>query len=61
MRVEGVASRHSKMIQNPAPKNRSTLRSKDPLIADENHVDRHRFFVKAKKKIENKIQDPTLK
>jgi hypothetical protein len=36
MRVEGVASRHSKMIQNPAPKNRSTLRSKDPLIAVEN-------------------------
>ena len=33
MMVEGVASRHSKMIQNPAPKNRSTLRSKDPLIA----------------------------
>ncbi|PNQ05814.1 hypothetical protein RM69_02955, partial [Mesotoga sp. SC_NapDC3] len=31
MRVEGVASRHSKMIQNPAPKNRCTLRSKDPL------------------------------
>jgi len=42
MRVEGVASRHSKMIQNPAPKNRSTLRSKDPLITDENKAVRQR-------------------
>jgi len=45
MRVEGVASRHSKMIQNPAPKNRSTLRSKDRLITDENKAVRQRSAV----------------